>query len=273
MTKSSIRAIVVAMVGRCWHGVACAPVATIAAHELRRVLLSPLAWVLLGLAQLTTALQFLNSVESFMLNQPRFAAFENPPGVSDWVVASTFADTAFILLMVAPLMTMRAVSGERRDKTLQLLLSAPVSTTEIVLGKYLSVLCFLGAMVGMICLMPLSLILGTDLDTGKLFAGALGLFLMLAAFAAAGLFISCLTNSPTIAAAGSFFLLFTLWLMFWMSGGGRELAVVVEYISMLNHLVPMLRGTVATDDVAYFVLFAAAFLALAIRKLDAEQRP
>ncbi len=243
----------------------------IATHEFKRMMLSPLAWVILALVQFLTALQFLNSLEDYMLNQPRLVGMENAPGVSDWVVAPLFADVAFMLLMVIPIITMRSLSAEHRDKTISLLMTSPVSMTEIVLGKYLGTLYFLFVMVGMICIMPLSLMLGTDLDTGKLFTGALGLLLMLSAFAAAGIFISSMTNSPAVSAVASFFLLFALWLMFWINSGGQQLSEIVEYVSLLNHFVPLLRGSITTNDVAYFILFATTFLVFAIRRLDAQR--
>jgi len=166
---------------------------------------------------------------------------------------------------------MRSLSAERRDKTLSLLISSPVSMAEIVLGKYLGVILFLLIMVGMVCIMPLSLSLGTSLDMGKLFAGALGLLLMLSAFAAAGLYFSSLTVSPAVAAVASFFLLFGLWLMFWISSGGDQIKIIVEYISLLHHFVPMLKGTISSSDIAYFVLFAATFLVFTIRHMNSER--
>jgi len=206
-----------------------------------------------------------------MLNQPRLVSMENPPGVSDWIVAPLFADVAFMLLMVIPVISMRSLSAERRDKTLSLLMSSPVSMTEIVLGKYAGILLFLAIMVGMICLMPISLMFGTSLDTGKLISGALGLFLMLSAFAAASLFISSLTESPAVAAVASFFLLFALWLMFWINSGGEQIKGLIEYISLLHHFVPLLKGSINSADVTYFLLFALTFLALTIRRLDAQR--
>ena len=83
-------------------------IANVALHELRRLMLSPLAWVILALIQFVTALQFLDSVEDFMLNQPRLLGLDNPPGVSDWVVAPLFADVAFMTLMVIPIISMRS---------------------------------------------------------------------------------------------------------------------------------------------------------------------
>lgn len=246
-------------------------ITTIALHEFRRMMLSPLAWVILALIQFLAALQFLNSVEDFMLNQPRLVGMENPPGVSDWVVAPMYADVAFMLLMVIPVISMRSLSAERRDRTLSLLMSSPVSMSEIVLGKYVGMLLFLAIMVGMISLMPLSLMFGTTLDTGKLITGSLGLFLMLSAFTAAGLFISSLTQSPAVAAVASFFLLFALWLMFWINSGGEQIRGTLEYISLLHHFVPLLKGSINTADVAYFLIFSFTFLVLTIRRMDAQR--
>jgi len=246
-------------------------ISSIALHEFRRMMLSPLAWVILALIQFLTALQFLNTVEDFMLNQPHLVGMANPPGVSDWIVAPLFADVAFMLLMVIPVISMRSLSAERRDKTLSLLMSSPVSMTEIVLGKYTGILLFLAIMVGMVSLMPLSLMFGTTLDTGKLIPGSLGLFLMLSAFAAASLFISSLTQSPAVAAVASFFLLFALWLMFWINSGGELVKETVEYISLLHHFVPLLKGSINSADVTYFILFALTFLILTIRRLDAQR--
>ena len=244
---------------------------TIALHELRRLMFSPLAWVILALIQILTALQFLNGVEDFMLNQPRLVGMENPPGVSDWVVAPLFADVAFMLLMVIPVISMRSLSAERRDKTLSLLMSSPVSMTEIALGKYFGMLIFLAIMVGMISLMPLSLMIGTTLDTGKLITGSLGLFLMLSAFAAAGLYISSLTQSPSVAAVATFFLLFALWLMFWINSGSGQVKGLIEYISLLHHFIPLLNGSINTADIAYFLIFTTTFLVLTIRRLDSQR--
>ncbi|MFB6359114.1 MAG: ABC transporter permease, partial [Thiohalorhabdaceae bacterium] len=164
-----------------------------------------------------------------------------------------------------------SISGERARGTLPLLLSAPVSMTRIVLGKYLGVLGFLAVMLGLILLMPLSLALGTTLDYGKLAAGALGLALMLASFAAAGLFMSSLTNQPTVAAVGSFGLLLLLWVLDWSGNLGAQVQAVVGYLSLLGHFEDLRKGLVSTTDLVYFALFIALFLILAVRRLDADR--
>src|SRR6056297_3085111 len=167
---------------------------TIAGRELRSLFLSPLAWSVLAVVPLILAYVFLIQVELFLQWQPRLAAMEGAPGATDIIVAPLFRTAAIVLLLVVPLLTMRLVSEERRGRTLALLMSSPVSMTEIVLGKYLGVVGFLGVMLALVALMPLSLALGGTLDWGLLAAGFFGLVLVVASFAAAGLFLSSVTD-------------------------------------------------------------------------------
>jgi ABC-2 type transport system permease protein len=112
---------------------------TIAGRELRSIFLSPLAWAILAVIQALCAYFFLLYVDLFLQLQPRIAAVPNGPGIVDIVIAPLYSTAATVLLLVVPLLTMRLVSEERRSQTLSLLISAPVSMTEIILGKFIGV--------------------------------------------------------------------------------------------------------------------------------------
>ncbi len=239
----------------------------IAGRELRSLFLSPLAWTLLAVVQFVLAWMFSAQVDFFLQIQARLAGMPGAPGVTEVVVAPLFGNAAFVLLLIVPLVTMRLVSDELRNRTLSLLFSAPVSMTEIVLGKYLGVLGFLTLMLALIALMPLSLLLAGSIDPGLLASGLLGLFLLLASFAAVGLFMSTLTAQPTIAAVAGFGALLLLWIIDWGAGAGGE-DNVLTHLSMLRHYEPLLRGAFSSADVAYYLLLTAAFLGLSIRRLD-----
>lgn len=242
---------------------------TIAARELRGLFLSPLAWSILAVIQLLVAYLFLIQMETFADLQPRLLSMEGAPGLTDIVVAPVFANTAVILLLVVPLLTMRLVSEEHRGRTLSLLLSAPVSMTEIVLGKYLGLLAFLLLMLGMLALMPLSLLAGGSLDFGKFAAGLMGLVVLLAGFASAGLFMSTLTAQPTVAAISTFGLLLLLWIIDWAGGTGAHHSGLFSYLSLTRHYESLLKGMFNSSDVVYYLLFTFTFLVLSIRRLDA----
>jgi ABC-2 type transport system permease protein len=244
---------------------------TIAGRELRSLFLSPLAWSILAVTLFILAYLFLTQIETYLSLQPRLAAIEGAPGVADIVIAPLFADAAMVLLLITPLITMRTISEERRNRTLSLLFSAPVSMTEIVLGKYLGVLSFFLILLGLLTLMPLSLLVGTDLDVGKLAAGLLGLTLVVAAFAAIGLYMSSLTEQPTVAAVTTFGLLLLLWIVDWAGNTDTSGSNTLAQLSMLRHYEPLLKGLFNSADVAYYLLVIALFIGFTIRRMDATR--
>jgi ABC-2 type transport system permease protein len=241
---------------------------TIAARELRGLFLSPLAWTLLAVVQGLLAWIFLLLVDDFRNLQGRLAGLENAPGVTDLVAAPLFRVAAWCLLVLAPLLTMRLFSEERRTHTLDLLLSAPVGACSIVLGKYLGVLIFLLGATALIALMPLSLALGAALDFGKLLAGLLGLSLLVASFAAAGLYLSTLTAQPVVAAVATLGLLLFLGIVDAASIGRETAGGPFVYLSLFRHYDALLLGLFNSADVAFYLLFTMIFLGMAIRRLD-----
>ena len=243
----------------------------IALRELKNLFLSPLAWSILAVLQLIMAWLFLSQIEVFSLVQPRLAGIEGAPGVTDFVVVPVLETTGFILLLIAPALTMRVFSDEKRNRTLTLLLSAPVSMTEIVLGKFLGVTLFFILLLAMLSLMPLSLYAGTMLDTGKLLAGILGLSLLLMAFTAIGVFMSSITEQPVVAAISTFGLLLLLWIIDWSGGENEKVTGLFHYLSIQTHLNSFLKGLVSTTDVAYYLLLTTVFLLLSIRRLDQQR--
>jgi ABC-2 type transport system permease protein len=244
---------------------------TIAGRELRSLFLSPLAWSILGVIQIILAYMFLAQLDYYLMLQARIAGMPDAPGITDLIVAPLFGNAGVILLLVTPLLTMRLISEERRNRTLSLLFTAPVSMTEIVLGKYLGVFGFLLIMVAMIVLMPLSLLAGGGLDFGKFAACVLALTLLLAAFAAVGLYISALAYQPTVAAVATFGALLLLWIIDWTGGDSGKAGGVLEYLSMLRHYENLLKGLVSTTHVLYFLLVILTFLVLSIHRLDNDR--
>ncbi len=240
---------------------------TIAGAELRRLFLSPLAWTILAIMQLILAIVFFGYLQEFMQMQSQQLGAGTDQGVTAQVVAQFLGFVAVLLLLVSPLISMRLFSEELRNKTLSLLMSAPISMTQIVLGKYLGLVVFLWIILGMAALMPLSLLAGGHLDFGMFGAGLLGLTLLLAGFAAVGLFISTLTQYQTVAAVSTFGVLL-LFLLLELAGDTVGGARVLAYLSLLNHYEPFLRGVFDTRDAVYHLLFIVTFLTLSVRRLD-----
>ena len=241
----------------------------IAWRELRNLFLSPLAWCVLAVVQLVEAWLFLGYVEQYLEVAPRLVGNPAAAGITDYVTRGVFGSASIVMLLTVPLLSMRLVSEERRSGSLALLLSAPVSSFEIVLGKYLGLTAFLALSTLMLLLMPLSLAAGTSLDYGRLAAAALGLTLLTSAFAAAGLYMSSLSRQPVLAAMSSFGLLLFLWVVNLLGHGEGRVTGILHYLSITDHYEGFLRGTFDTVDVSFYLLFIAGFLVFSVRRFTA----
>lgn len=245
---------------------------TLARRELRSLFLSPLAWAILAIVQFILAYLFLSQLQEFLLVQPKLATIDNAPGVTELVIVPLYSSAAFIMMLVTPLLTMRLISEERKNKSLPLLMSAPISMTEIILGKYLGMLGFAAIMISIMTMMPLSLYYAGNIDSGLLFSIVLGISLLLAAFISLGLYMSSLTAQPTIAAMSTFGLLLLLWIVDWAGGKTSETTSgLLEYFSMLRHFEAFTKGVFNSSDFIYYILFISLFLILSIRRLDGDR--
>lgn len=238
----------------------------IARREVTSMFLSPLAWVILAVIQAILGYMFLAQIEQYYMLQPQLVQLENTPGVTDIVVAPIFSLASIILLMIMPLITMRSLAEEKKSKTITLLFSAPISITQLVLGKFTGLMLFVLILISLLMLMPLSLLLGTDLDLGKLLSIFLAMILLLGSFASIGLYLSSLTDNQTIAAVSTFGALLMLWIIEWNTE-----STVFHYLSLLAHHQPLLEGLFDTTDVGYFLLIMLLFLGLTVRKLDGDR--
>lgn len=241
-------------------------IVTIAANELRRLFLSPFAWIILATLQFLLAIFFYLLLAKFM--QP--ASWHAGRGLTETVVVGLLQVAGLLLLLIAPFITMRLLSDELRSGTIKLLFSSPVSITELVLGKYLGIMTFFLCLLCLVALLPLSLIVGTKIDLGLLLTGLTALFLLGSAFAAIGLFISSLSKSPAIAAVSSFILTFLLWIIHVANDPASEqIQTISNYLSLQKHFNALLSGAFNSVDIIYYLLITALFIGLSIWRLDA----
>jgi len=211
---------------------------------------------------------FLSQIDAFLTIQAQLAQLANPPGVTEIVVSPLFAGSAIVLMMVTPILSMRLLSEEKRHQTLTLLISAPVSMTEIVLGKFIGLMAFLLLVIALLALMSLSLYVGGTLDSGLILSNLIGIILLVASFAALGLYISSLTAHPMIAAIGGLGALLGLWII---NLSATDPASILHTLSLIKHFETFNRGILNTADITFYILFIAVFLVLAIRQLDKDR--
>lgn len=125
----------------------------------------------------------------------------------------TMSAMTFVFLIGVPLLTMRVLAEERKQKTDQLLLTSPVSVGGIVMGKYLALVTVYGIPVAIMCLYPLIMSKFGTVSFGSAYTAILGFFLLGCANIAIGVFFSAITESQVIAAVLTFVFLFAFYMM------------------------------------------------------------
>ena len=241
----------------------------VARKELKSVFASPMGWVILALLQFAFGTYFLNGVNEYFEVMSGAIRPAERTGVTSFIGQSVFGLASFVMLFSVPLLSMRLISEERRSNTLPFLFTAPLSLTEIVIGKFIGLVSFLSILVVMIGVMLSTLNVWADIDAGYLVSTVLGLWLLVASFSALGLYFSSLTAQPVVAAIITFIALFGLLIVDRFLTGDD--ASVVNYLSLMHHFQPFARGLIDTADVAYFLLFIVTFLTLTVRRLDADR--
>jgi ABC-2 type transport system permease protein len=250
---------------------------TIAGKELRSLFTSPLAWLVLTVVQIMLGYGFLKRLDDFLQIQSQLAQLASPPGVTELVAAPTFATAAAVLLFAVPLLAMRLIAEERRNQTLTLLVSAPVTMTEIVVGKFVGLVAFLLIIVLLVAAMPLTLAGSTSLDFSLLGTLTLALLLLAISFAAVSLYASSIATQPIAAALLAFGLLLAMLFMGETAGdslrsrGWHVPAAFAQVFSPLQNFEPLGKGILDTYAIACSLLLAAGFLILAIRRLDGQR--
>ncbi len=237
--------------------------------ELKSLFSSPMGWVILALLQFVFGTFFLIGVDQYFQTMSGAMRPEQRVGVTAFVGQSVFGIASFVMLFAVPLLSMRLISEERRQQTLTFLFSAPLSITEIVIGKFLGLVSFLSLMILMMAAMMSSMNLWTEVDFGYIFSNVLGLWLLVASFSALGIYVSSLTSQPVVAGIITFVALFAMLILDHFFAG--DPTSTMAYLSLMRHFEPFSRGLMDTKDLVYFLLFIITFLTLTIRRLDADR--
>jgi ABC-2 type transport system permease protein len=234
---------------------------TLAFIEWRRLLRSPLAWVLLAAVLCLLSWRWLEILDAFTTQ----TADHKNHGLSAQLGLDLFGFAAVLILFVTPLLTMRQFSEAFRSGSYSLLSSAPLTLTSILLGKFAGVMLFQLLLTLLPLLLSLSLAAGTQLDFGLLAAAALGLLLLSGCFSAIGLYLSALSDTPAIAAAGSYGMLLLLSIL---GGQGLDSGSLLHWFAWPGHYLSLQLGLVRSGDLAYFLLLTGLFLGLALHQLE-----
>ncbi len=187
-------------------------------------------------------------------------------------IGYALSSVVFLFLIGIPILTMRILSEERHQKTDQLILTAPVGVSSIVLGKFLALATIFAIPVGIISIYPLILSLFGTIAFGETYVAVLGFFLYGLACIAIGVFVSSLTESQVIAAVITFGVLFLGYVMSgicnMISSTGNFFTKILSAFDMVSRFDTFLNGSLQMTSVVYYVSFVLLFLILTVQSIQ-----
>lgn len=188
-----------------------------------------------------------------------------------------FGDTIFFwlfLLFVVPVITMRLIAEERRSGTIEVLLTSPLTETQVIAGKFLAALAFYVVLWLPTVVYVLILEAHSDVDPGPVLSGYLGVFLLGFLFLAVGTFTSTLTTNQLIAAVIAFaaiILLFSIGLVEHLLISSSWLKAAVGHMNVWTHMDDFKRGIVDSRHVVYLLSSGLLFLFFAVKSLEVKK--
>lgn len=184
-----------------------------------------------------------------------------------------FQYAPYLLSIFVPAITMRTLAEEYRSGTIESLMTAPVSDTQLVLGKYGAALAFFVIMIAGTLIYPVIMMMYGNPDLGATLASYIGMFLAGAAFTAIGLFASSLTRNQIVAwILTTVPLVLFVWLAFFIvQQVGGTTRQVLQQINISGRLDEFNRGLVTLDGVVFFLGVTALFLFLATKVVETQR--
>jgi ABC-2 type transport system permease protein len=192
-----------------------------------------------------------------------------PMSVNDRVIVPVMQNVAVIALFLIPLIAMRLFAEEKRQGTIELLVTSPVRDLEIILGKWLSAVIMYAALLFLVFLDFVFLFMYGNPDWKPVALGFIGLWLQGAAILALCTFISTLTKNQIVAAAVGFALSLLLFVLSWATAfESSAVAQVLSYISIVSHYDSFSRGVVDSKDFIFYLSMIFFGLFLTARSLE-----
>ena len=231
---------------------------TITKKEFRSYFISPIAYIFITVFLVISNFLFFQSF--FLINQADMREY--------------FSLLPWIFLFFIPAITMRSWAEEKRGKTLELLLTWPLSDIEVVIGKYLASLAFLFVAILSSLTIPITIAILGSPDMGPIIGGYVGALLMGGAYLAIGLWISSHTENQIIAfivGVVASFIMFIIGNPFVTMAVPGWMVPLFSYLGLGNHFQSIERGVIDSRDIIYYLSVIGFFLFLNVQSLGSRK--
>ncbi|HCP46415.1 MAG TPA: hypothetical protein DIU15_10250 [Deltaproteobacteria bacterium] len=197
---------------------------------------------------------------------------QDPLSISQGIIEPLASTLGLLLVLFLPTLTMRALAEEQKSGSMALLLSAPISSTEVVLGKWLGLMSYLGCLLGLgMAYVPAMLFVFGDPPLAPLLSAYLGVALLCAVGAAVGIMTSSLTSNQVVAAVSSWTLLLGLWILSFLESLDGWMGSLGTHIGLIVHYESFSQGLVRSNDLAYFAVVTAICLFVAQQRVESQR--
>ena len=253
-------------------------IAALVEKEWRHYFGSPIGYVTLFAWTMLSSIFFVFALE-FFLERSMMAAQQMQYGgmkmsLNDELFAPVFHNMAVVALFMTPMLTMRLFAEEKRQGTMELLATSPLSDLQIVLGKFVAavLLYTLMVVVGFVNLAILWHYSTTPPEWKPVATGVLAVLLSGAASIALGLFVSTLTRNQIVAGVVSFCLFLGIWTLGWADRpSAGPIMKALAYLGITNHFEDMFRGVLDLKDPVFYLSFIAFSLFLAHQSVESQR--
>ncbi len=220
--------------------------------ELRGYFVSPIAYIVITIFLVFTGFFFFK--DFFIIKQAEMRRF--------------FQLIPLMLTFVVPAITMRLFAEERHSGSIEILLTLPISTRDVVLGKFFAGTLFVAIMMIPTLLYVITVVIVGSPDIGPIIGGYIGVILLGAAYTSVGLLTSSLTHNQIVAFIIGWFSCFSLWLIDKVVSYLPGIFKSIEYVGTDFHFQGIARGVIDTRNIIYFVSVITIMILFTIKILD-----
>ena len=241
----------------------------IAKTELQMLFYSPIAWMILVVFLLQSGLAFYNSIDNLIqMQEMGYSTSSITYNVFSHPARGIFSAIQRYLYLYVPLLTMGLVSKELSSGSIKLAYSSPITNLQLIGGKFLSMVIYgIIMMAGLSLFAFYGLFTIKDFDFSLVMSGILGLYLLLCAYAAIGIFMSSMTSYQIVAAIGTLMMLMALNMIGNLGQSYDIVRDITYWIKMSGRSNTFISGLLCSEDILYFLVVISLFLSLTVIRL------
>ena len=239
--------------------------------ELRSYFASPIAYAVMALFALIFGLVFYSATREFVNVGFRSQMMGGAPpmSVNEYIIRPLLGFAGTVSLFLIPLISMRLIAEEKRNGTIELLLTSPIQDLSIIVGKWLGAMLLNIFVLGMSLLNIAFLFAWGKPDWKPVLVAYLGLLLQGGCLLAIGALISAMTSNQIVAGGAAFFASLTLYMLSWFTEYDSTTASrVLNYISIVPHMENFSKGILDLKDSVFYVTFIFLALFLTARQME-----